>query len=94
LTEVRLQPAAPATTPGATKAWRGTPTSAGEYQTEAEAKGHCPSDTVVWVNLKAKVYHFAGTENYGTADKGAFMCEKEAMAQGDRAAFAGPDVDW
>lgn len=62
-----------------------TPTGAGEYRTEAEAKGHCPADTVVWVNLKSKIYHFAGTKNYGTTKEGAYMCERGAAAQGDRA---------
>ncbi len=61
------------------------PTGAGQYRTEAEAKGHCPADTVVWVNLKSKVYHFAGTKNYGTTKEGAYMCERGAVAQGDRA---------
>ena len=61
------------------------PTGAGQYRMEAEAKGHCPADTVVWVNLKSKIYHFAGTKNYGTTKEGAYMCEREAMAQGDRA---------
>ena len=38
------------------------PTGVGQYQTEAEAKGRCFSDTVVWVNLKSRIYHFAGTK--------------------------------
>jgi hypothetical protein len=58
---------------------------AGQYAIEAEAKAQCPSDTVVWVNQSSKVYHFAGTRNYGKTEKGAYMCEKEALAQGDRA---------
>jgi hypothetical protein len=51
------------------------PSGVGQYRTEAEAKGHSPADTVVWINLKSKVYHFAGTTN-----EGAYMCEKEAVA--------------
>ena len=61
------------------------PTGAGQYRTEAEAKGHCPADSVVWVNLKSKIYHFAGTKSYGTTKEGAYMCEREAVTQGDRA---------
>ena len=61
------------------------PTGAGQYRMEAEAKGHCPADSVVWVNLKSKIYHFAGTKSYGTTKEGAYMCEREAVAQGDRA---------
>lgn len=61
------------------------PGRVGQYRTEAEAKGRCFSDTVVWVNLKSRIYHFAGTKNYGNTKEGAYMCEREAMAQGDRA---------
>jgi hypothetical protein len=61
------------------------PIAVGQYRTDAEAKGRCFSDTVVWVNLKSRIYHFAGTKNYGNTKEGAYMCEREAIAQGDRA---------
>jgi hypothetical protein len=61
------------------------PTGAGEFATEYEAKARCPSDTVVWVNTKSHVYHYAGTRSYGTTKKGAYMCEADANAAGDRA---------
>jgi hypothetical protein len=73
------RPAVPAAT---------APTGEGQYASEAEAKGRCPSDTVVWVNLTSRVYHFAGTKNYGNTKHGAYMCEKGAMAAGDRASKA------
>ena len=79
----RPAPATPVATPPPATAT--APGGAGQYRTEAEAKGHCPADTVVWINPKSKVYHFAGTKNYGTTKEGAYMCEKEAVAQGDRA---------
>ena len=59
---------------------------AGEFTTEAEAKGHCPTDTVVWVNTKSHKYHFAGHRSYGTTKKGAYMCETDAKAAGEAAA--------
>ena len=74
-------PAVPTAKPSAA-----VPGGAGEYRTEAEAKGHCPADTVVWVNKKSRVYHFAGSKNYGNTKQGAYMCEREALGQGDRAA--------
>jgi hypothetical protein len=58
---------------------------AGQFADEASAKARCPSDTVVWVNLPSKIYHFAGTRSYGTTKHGAYMCEKEAIAAEDRA---------
>ena len=33
----------------------------------------------------SKIYHFAGHKRYGTTKAGAYMCEKEATAQGFRA---------
>jgi hypothetical protein len=58
---------------------------AGQFADDGSAKAHCPTDTVVWVNLSSKIYHFAGTRSYGTTKRGAYMCEKEAMAAEDRA---------
>jgi hypothetical protein len=82
--------AAPAPTPPSTPAIKPsptitTPTGAGQFQTEAQAKSQCPADLVVWVNLTSKIYHFAGHKSYGTTKAGAYMCEKEATAQGFRA---------
>jgi hypothetical protein len=80
--------AAPAPTPPSTPAIKPSPTvttPAGQFQTEAQAKSQCPADLVVWVNLTSKIYHFAGHKSYGTTKAGAYMCEKEATAQGFRA---------
>ena len=75
------RPAARPTPPVATSA----PTGAGQFASEAEAKSRCPADIVVWVNLNSKIYHFAGYKNYGTTEHGAYMCEKQATADGFRA---------
>jgi hypothetical protein len=74
--------AAPAQAPAPST---GSPAAAGQFASEAQAKATCPTDTVVWVNLRSKVYHFSGTHNYGTTKNGAYMCEKETAAQGMRA---------
>ena len=50
-------------------------------------RGHCPTDTVVWVNTRSHIYHFPGTHNYGHTKAGAYMCEADARAAGDRAAM-------
>jgi hypothetical protein len=62
------------------------PIGANQYPLEASAKAHCPTDAVVWVNLKSKIYHFSGHKDYGTTKDGAYMCEKDASGQGIRAA--------
>lgn len=53
---------------------------------EMEVKAKCPTDTVVWVNTKSHIYHFAGTHDYGNTKSGAYMCEAEAKSAGSRAA--------
>lgn len=63
-----------------------TPTGANQFATEAQAKARCPGSTVVWVNLKSKIFHFAGNRNYGTTKSGAYICESDATAEGFRAA--------
>ena len=76
-------PMKPAAKPMKTAA---APTGAGQFTTEAEAKGRCPTDTVVWVNTKSHKYHYAGHRSYGTTKQGAYMCEADANAAGDVAA--------
>jgi hypothetical protein len=79
------QPAAPAPAPIAPRPQVGA-TGAGGFASDAQAKARCPSDTVVWVNTKSGVYNFAGTHNNGTTEHGAYKCEADALAAGDRAA--------
>jgi hypothetical protein len=72
--------------PVAKPATTASATGANEFPQEALAKAHCPTDTVVWANLESRIYHFSGTKSYGTTKEGAYMCEKEALGQGVRAA--------
>jgi hypothetical protein len=58
----------------------------GGFMTDAQARTRCPTDTVVWVNTKSHVYHFAGTRSYGNTKQGTYMCEADAKGAGDRAA--------
>jgi len=76
--------AAPALKPAPTTA--AAPTGANQFAAEAQAKAHCPSDLVVWVNTDSRIYHFSGHDDYGRTKQGAYMCEKDALAAGDRAA--------
>jgi hypothetical protein len=58
--------------------------SALHFRSEQEAKRHCPKDTVVWLNTKTRVYHLKGERWYGATKMGAYICRKEANAEGDR----------
>ena len=78
--------AAPAQAPTRTPAAAGQPAGANQYASEAQAKARCPSDTVVWVNLDSKIYHYSSYRNYGQTKSGAFMCEKDTATAGFRAA--------
>jgi hypothetical protein len=57
----------------------------GEFTTELQARAHCPSDTVVWVNTPTRIYHYSGTRYYGHTRRGVYMCEADARAAGYRA---------
>jgi len=54
------------------------------FSTEAAAQKHCPSDTVVWLNLPTGVYHFKGERWYGVTKHGAYVCKGEADSGGGR----------
>jgi hypothetical protein len=43
----------------------------------------------VWVNTATGIYHYPGTRWYGHTKQGKFMSEKDAIAQGFRAARNG-----
>ena len=55
------------------------------YQSTEQAQARCPTDTVVWLNTRTGIYHFQGERWYGRTKAGAYVCEKEADASGDRA---------
>lgn len=78
-----LRPSAPASAPASNV---GAALEAGQYTTELQARGRCPSDTVVWVNTPSRIYHYSGTRYYGHTRRGAYMCEADARAAGYRAA--------
>ena len=54
------------------------------FQSEVQARQHCPTDVVVWLNLPSGIYHLKGQRYYGNTKRGAYVCKKEADAEGDR----------
>jgi hypothetical protein len=59
------------------------------FSTESAAQAHCPKDVVVWLNIPSGIYHYQGERWYGRTKHGAYACEKEAIAAGDRASENG-----
>jgi hypothetical protein len=55
------------------------------FPAEQQAQRHCPSDTVVWLNLPSGIYHFQGERWYGNTKSGGYVCQREADRAGDRA---------
>ena len=50
----------------------------------AAAQQHCPTDQVVWLNLPTRIYHLKGQRWYANTKTGAFVCRREADADGSR----------
>lgn len=59
------------------------------FDTEYAAQNHCPSDTVVWLNLPTGIWHPKGGRWYGTTKNGSYVCKEEAAMAGDRASLNG-----
>ena len=76
----------PSASPTTNRPATATTGAAGQFATEAQAKSHCPDDTVVWANLSSKIYHFSSSKDYGKTKRGAYMCERETASAGVRAA--------
>jgi hypothetical protein len=68
---IRRTPAAGPAAPA-----QSTPLGTNQFATEAQ-KARCPSDTVVWANIKSHIYHFSGSRNYGTTKNGAYILSWE-----------------
>ncbi len=56
------------------------------YQTLAEAKTGCGSDTVVWRAHDSKVFHLSSSRYFGKTKHGSYVCEKAAEGKGLHAA--------
>ena len=54
------------------------------FPTPQMAQGHCPSDVVVWFNVKKGVYHLPNSPKFGVGNKqnNSFACQQEVLATG------------
>lgn len=62
------------------------------FTSSEEARAHCPSDTVVWGDTRSRVCHYPGVSFHGhsylgNTSAGAYMCEPDARAHGNRPAM-------
>lgn len=83
-----------AAAPPASATSAGQPTAVAQtlpnlFDAEDAAQTHCPRDVVVWLNIPSGIYHYKGERWYGRTKHGAYVCEKEAIAAGDRASLNG-----
>jgi len=59
------------------------------FNNEYEAQNHCPSDTVVWLNLPTGIWHYKGARWYGNTKHGSYVCKEEALMAGNRGSLNG-----
>ena len=57
-----------------------------KFASEETARQRCPIDMVVWLILPGNSFVVKGDPRYGTTQRGAYMCERDAIAAGNRGA--------
>ena len=55
-----------------------------KFASEDMAQSHCPGGMVVWLTLPGNSYVRKGDPRYGTTQRGAYACEHDAIAAGNR----------
>jgi len=59
------------------------------FRTEMRARQHCPNDSVVWADLRKRIYYIEGQRLYAQGRTGTFVCRKEASRSGYRRSLFG-----
>ena len=57
-----------------------------KFASEDMAHQRCPADMVVWLTVPGNVFIRKGNPGYGATQRGAYICERDAIAAGNRAA--------
>jgi hypothetical protein len=52
------------------------------FTSEDNAHIHCPTDVVVWLNPRAKLWYTHKSKHYANDGYGAFVCREEAKQAG------------
>jgi hypothetical protein len=56
------------------------------FASEDMARQHCPGDAIVWQVLPGKLFVPKTDKRYGATQRGSYMCEHDAIADGNRQA--------
>ena len=67
--------------PGAANAFTQT-----RFASEDTARQHCPADAIVWQFLPGNLFVRKTDRRYGATQRGSYMCERDAVADGLRQA--------
>ena len=59
------------------------------FRYEAQARRHCPDDTVVWLDFRKGIYYFKRHNRYAQGSTGSFVCREEARSNGYRRSLLG-----
>lgn len=59
------------------------------FRYEAQARRHCPDDTVVWLDFRREKYYSKGQKRFGEGLTGSFVCRDEARGSGYRRSLLG-----
>jgi hypothetical protein len=59
------------------------------FRHEDQAQRHCPSDTVVWLDLRKRIYYAKGQKLYAHGFNGSYVCRNEAKSSGYRRSLIG-----
>ena len=54
------------------------------FASEEMAHQRCPMDMVVWLPVPGNVFIRKGNPGYGATQRGAYICEHDAIAAGNR----------
>jgi hypothetical protein len=55
-----------------------------KFASEGMAHQRCPNDMVVWLPVPGNVFIPKGNPGYGATQRGAYICERDAIAAGNR----------
>jgi hypothetical protein len=59
------------------------------FRNENQARRHCPTDVVVWLDFAKGIYYSSGQKRYARGLNGSFVCREEARSSGYRRSLLG-----